>query len=397
MIMTSKSSSSFSVFKEVDESVSKPVIGSDGAARWQDFKVKNSKLLLGSGVGGGVGGGGSVAPALPLKKLDRVALGTTSIHDERTNESKIRKEAGDRELGAGYTTFKRKTNMEEIAERKRKKLVMDRVRPDDVPYFMEAETFEGYKFDYVFTTRDTRGTGYYWDGMDSLKKELGQETTNTHTSIDNENANDNDKGATAAAGAAAGATVSKTTSKEGIKGEIKVKKKKKKNDDRHQIFMPDEVGDEFNPMEQVALAIQRRSQAMSAPPSSFIGGGGDVSAAANTMAADAAALGVDARLLNHASSSTVASTTPSTTITSQSLEPELVVAGWESALDPASGKTFYFRRSTNERRWDKPTLSANEQTQQQLLPDGWKSALDAGSGQTYYYHTSGKTSWEKPI
>jgi hypothetical protein len=390
---SSKSSSSFSVFKEVDESVSKPVIGSDGAARWQDFKVKNSKLLLGSGVGGGVGGGGSVAPALPLKKLDRVALGTTSIHDERNNEIKIRKEAGDRELGAGYTTFKRKTNMEEIAERKRKKLVMERVRPDDVPYFLEAETFEGYKFDYVFTTRDTRGTGYYWDGMDSLNKELGQETTNTHTSIDHENANDDDEGATAT-----GATVSKTTTMEGTKGEIKVKKKKKKKNDRHQIiFMPDEVGDEFNPMEQVALAIQRRSQAICAPPSSFIGGGGDDIAAVNAMAADAAALGLDARLFNLASSSTVASTIPQEMTTSQSLEPELVAAGWESALDPASGKIFYFQRSTNERTWDKPSLSTSEQTQQQLLPDGWKSALDAGSGKTYYYHTSGKTSWEKPI
>ena len=41
----SSSSSSFSVFKEVDESVAKPVLGSDGAARWQDFMVKNSKLL----------------------------------------------------------------------------------------------------------------------------------------------------------------------------------------------------------------------------------------------------------------------------------------------------------------------------------------------------------------
>jgi hypothetical protein len=149
-------------------------------------------------------------------------------------------------------------------------------------------------------------------------------------------------------------------------------------------------------MEQVALAIQRRSQAMSAPPSSFIGGGGDDIAAVNTMAADAAALGLDARLLNLASSSTVASKKPQEMTTSQSLEPELVAAGWESALDPASGKTFYFRRSTNERTWDKPSL-VGAQTQQQLLPDGWKSVLDAGSGKTYYYHTSGKTSWEKPI
>ena len=163
--MSTKSSfSAFTIQNEVDESVAKPVLGSDGAARWQDFKG-NNKLPTTNKL--------SVAPAIPLKKLDRVALKTTSIRDEQANEAKIRKDAGDRELGAGYTVFKRKSDHEEIAEKKRKKLVLDRVRPDDVPYFIQAEAFEGYKFDYVFTTMESRGTGYYWDGMDSLKKELG--------------------------------------------------------------------------------------------------------------------------------------------------------------------------------------------------------------------------------
>lgn len=390
---SSSSSSSFSVFKEVDESVAKPVLGSDGAARWQDFKVKNSKLL--TPLGGG-GGGGSVAPALPLKKLDRVALGTTSIHDERTNEIKIRKEAGDRELGAGYTTFKRKTNLEETAERKRKKLVMERVRPEDVPYFIEAETFGGYKFDYVFTTRDTRGTGYYWDGMDSLKKELGQEISSTHNHKSIDDAYDD---ATISA-IATDDTVTKTAKKEGATEESKRKKKKKKNHDRDPMFLQEDAIDEFNPMEQVAQAIQRRSQALSAPPSSLMhGGSGNVDTVINTMAADAAALGVDSSLFNLKSSTVpVSSTTSASTMTSESLDSGLVALGWESALDPASGKSFYFRRSTNERRWDKPSLLSSEQIQQQeQLPDGWRSTLDTSSGKMYYYHTSGKTSWEKPI
>ena len=374
------SKSSFSVFKEVDESVAKPVLGSDGAARWQDFRVKNSKLLS-------LGGGG-VAPALPLKKLDRVALGTTSIHEERTNEIKIRREAGDRELGAGYTTFKRKTNTEEIAEKKRRKLVMERVRPDDAPYFLEAETFGGYKFDYVFTTRDTRGTGYYWDGMDSLKKELGKESSNVH-----EDETTAAPPPVAAASAAAASTLLISSVKDASK------KKKKIHIDHNPVFLPEDVIDEFNPMEQVAQAIQRRSHAMSTPTSSLMGGGGDAKIIINTLAADAAALGVDSRLLNNLTSSTVVSTTSAitNTTTSQSLEPGLVALGWESALDPASGKIFYFQRSTNERRWDKPSLSSSEHLHIQQLPDGWKSAWDEGSGKTYFYHTSGKTSWEKPL
>lgn len=334
-IMASSSKSSFSVFNDVDESVSKPVLGSDGAARWQDFKGNNkihtNKL--------------SVAPAIPLKKLDRIGLGTTSIRDEQANEAKIRKEAGDRELGAGYTVFKRKSDHEEIAEKKRKKLILERVRPDDMSYFIEAENFEGYKFDYVFTSRDTRGIGYYWDGMDSLKKEMGlPPTISTSESAANDN---NDADAT-------------------NKSKSKKKKKKRKIHESEPIF---EV-DEFNPMEQVAQAILRRKQASEGPPSSLLGVG------AATTASDAAALGADKRALNLA--------TPLET-----LEPKLVAAGWESAKDASSGKVYYFKRSTNETSWKKPALPAT-------LPNGWKETKDQSTGKTYYYHTSGKTSWSIP-
>ncbi|KAL3827550.1 hypothetical protein ACHAXA_002047 [Cyclostephanos tholiformis] len=325
--------SSFSAFNEVDESVAKPVLGSDGAARWQDFKSK-SKLDTKF----------SVAPAMPLKKLDR-ALGTKSIRDEQANEAKIRREAGDREAGAGYLVFKRKTDAEEVAERKRAKLVMDRVRPDDVPYFLEAASFEGYKFDYVFTTRDTRGTGYYWDGMDSLRKELGQPPTYTST----ESGNDDE-----------------------IATKNKPKKKKKK------IREPESTpeSDEFNPMEQVAQAMLRRMQAMGGPPSSLLG-------VANRLA-DAAALGADSSELELVANKA-----------HQSLEPELIAAGWETAKDPNSGKIYYFRRSTNERSWRKPDPPKTNYSEQ--LPDGWRSAKDQSSGKVYYYHMSGKTSWDKPI
>ena len=344
--MSKSSFSAFTIQNEVDESVAKPVLGSDGAARWQDFKG-NNKLPTANKF--------SVAPAIPLKKLDRVALKTTSIRDEQANEAKIRKDAGDRELGAGYTVFKRTSDHDEIAEKKRKKLVLDRVRPDDVPYFIQAETFEGYKFDYVFTTMESRGTGYYWDGMDSLKKELGLPPTV-------EGANNGDGGSIA----------TETTTKK------PKKKKKKRKAHEEPIF----ESDEMNPMEQIQQAILRRKQAMGALPSSLTG------VTNNTNAADAAALGADSRALDLAAPPSTAQII---------LEQELVAAGWESAKDPSSGKTYYFKRSTNERSWKKPVLlPMSFAGGEEHLPDGWKSTKDESSGKTYYYHTSGKTSWEKP-
>jgi len=47
---------------------------------------------------------------------------------------------------------------------------VERVRPEGATYFIKAETFDGWKEDYVFTTKKGRGTGYFWDGMDSVKK-----------------------------------------------------------------------------------------------------------------------------------------------------------------------------------------------------------------------------------
>jgi YHS domain-containing protein len=180
--------------------------------------------------------------------------------------------------------------------------------------------------------------------MDSLRKEMGQPPTYEAT----ESVNDDEE----------------TTKKS------KSKKKKKK------IHEPMPESDEFNPMEQVAQAILRRKQALDAPPSSLLG-------VTNTIA-DAAALGA----LELASY-----------ITPQSLEPELIAAGWESAKDPNSGKTYYFRRSTNERSWKKPDLPKrpDQESNGEQLPDGWKSAKDQSSGKEYYYHTSGETSWKKPL
>jgi hypothetical protein len=365
------SKSSYTAYNAVDDTVAKPVLGSDGAARWQTFRENNKAVDPNS----------SVAPLMPLKKLDR-ALGTQSLKDERANEAKIRSEAGDRALGEGYTEFKRKTDHEEHAARKRRKMILDRVRPDDAIYFIEAETFEGSKFDYVFTTRD-HGTGYYWDGMDSLKKELGQTTDEGNTNNDNTNSD------TAAAGTNADQKPEAT--------------KKKKKTKHHVNVVPE--ADPFNPMEQVAAAIARRNQALQAPPTFE----NDYS----TRVSDAAALGANVLAFSMASSA------------GDALDPSLVAAGWESAQDPGTSKVYYFNRKTNERSWSKPTVDANDGASitasdaamlgacvlaqqpaandgdalnSELVALGWQSTTDPSSGKTYYFNrNTNETKWTKPI
>ena len=329
--------SSFSVLNDVDKQTSKAVLGSDGAARWQDFR-SSSKIKAST----------SVAPAIPLKKLDR-ALGTKSISDERATEAKIRKDAGDRELNAGYTEFKRRNDHEEIAAQKKRKLILERVRPDDKPYFISAEAFEGSKFDYVFTTK-SRGTGYYWDGWDSMKRELEGGNDSTGDRIDATDQGDDD-----------------ITSKQidQLSSNPKVKKKKKKKRKLQETIIEN---DERNPMEQVAQALRRKQALHATAPMQR----------REVSVNDAVALGASTNL-------------NSTVNEAAAAKSDALPSGWESAEDPATGKTYYFCRSTAERSWKRPVSVADE------LPAGWKTAKDPSSSKMYYYHSaSGKTSWTKP-
>lgn len=291
------SKNSFDAFAAVDKLVSKPVLGSDGAASWQEFRKETKELQR-----------ESVAPALQVKRSDRLGTGLTSLSEERANEDKVRSEAGDAALGSGYTSFKKKNNAEEASERKRRKLIGKRVRSDKNQYYIAAETFKGWKFDYIFTTRDKR-TGYYWDGTDSIKKLNGVDLPTSNKTE---------------------ASVADPTSDSG-------KKKKKGNSEGEKsdggALMV--VNDPNNPLEQVASAIRRRNEALKAPP----------------------------------------------------IPAAPMCAGWDSAIDKATGKVYYFNLMTDQRSWHPPAAEA--------LPEGWKAADDA-SGKTYYYHSSGTTRWQKP-
>jgi hypothetical protein len=289
------SSKSYDAFSSVDKLVAKPVVGSDGAAAWQDFR-KETKMSAHT----------SVAPSMPLKKTDR--LSAASFGEERLVEDRVRNETGEAAVGEGYTTFRRKNTAEEAASRKKRKQIENRIRPDEKKYYIAATAFEGWKFDYVFTTRD-RGTGYYWDGHDSIKKLNGEELPEA----------------------------TEASSEVVMEQDEKPKRKKKKE---KEAAAPVIVDDPNNPMEQVANAIRRRNEALHAAP-----------------------LGL--------------------------------AAGWEVAVDPSCGKTYYFCRTTGERQWDRPT-AASSTAAALSLPPGWSVAKDASTGKEYFYHTSGETKWERP-
>lgn len=313
------SKSSFNVFKAVDDLVAKPVIGSDGAANWQDFQ-KESKQCLSNA---------SVAPHMPLKRADRLA-GITSVEEERKREKKIREQAGYAGESTGYTVFKRKNEAEEAAARKKRKQIENKVRPDEKKYFISAETFEGWKFDYVFTTRD-RGTGYYWDGMDSLKKLNGEGDFGEETGHD-----DADTGESAA------------------KQEDKPKKKKKKNK-KHAVVPPVVVDNPYNPMEQVADAIRRRNEALASggPPSALLGLPAGWEVATDSSGKTYYFCRASGERQWDRPTAPASSLSTATANSASAARPELPF-GWSVTKDESTGKEYYYH-TNGETRWERPT------------------------------------------
>lgn len=312
--------------------VAKTVFGSDGAASWQQFRNNTAELQR-----------DSVAPGLQVKRADRLGTGLTTLQQERLHESAVRKQHGHAAceckkfeesgcpfvqtthliclfaVGSGYSNFQKKHDAEEAANRKKRKRIENRIRPDEKKYFILAEVFDGWKFDYVFTTRD-RGTGYYWDGMDSLKKLRG-ELEEPESSAESQ--------------------TTETDPEKKRKPQLpdkKTKKKKKKASKQPPVF----VHNPNHPLEQVANAIRRRQAALNIPPSS-----------------------------------------------------NRLPAGWASAVDSTTGKTYFFNQGTGERQWDAPEIEGKYSAKSDL-PEGWSEAKDKGSGKTYYYHTNGETRWARP-
>jgi hypothetical protein len=302
---TSGVTSSFDAFAKVDEFVSKPVLGSEGAASWQVFRKDHKSNRP------------SAAPKAPLKKLDKLGTGFTTWEDERANEDKVRKEAGQADTGSGYTTFKKKNGSEEAAERKRIKQIEARIRPENQNFFIPAPTFQGWKFDYIFTTRPDRGTGYFWDGADSIKRLRGE-------LIEEEPAPPADN---------ADAEPAK---------EIKPKKKKRKKN-----AGPIMVNDPTNPQEQVAAALQKRNQ--------MLGGTADPTLPSGWEAARDPFSGKTyyyCRATGERKWDKPAA--PETNEDKKAEEAEKLSDGWKSAADKGTGKTYYYH-TNGETKWEKPS------------------------------------------
>jgi len=160
-IRSNNATSCSKIFTNVDKLVSKPVLGSDGAAKWQEWKNSTTCATTRKNHI-------STAPEMSIKRNDRLGTGMSSLEEERNYENNIRKEGGFKMIGEGYCNFKRK-KVDEIEENLNG---LKRIRPNDVPYYLVSEKFEGWKKDYIFTTRTPRGIGYYWDGMDTWKEKV---------------------------------------------------------------------------------------------------------------------------------------------------------------------------------------------------------------------------------
>jgi len=85
--------------------------------------------------------------------------------------------------------------------------------------------------------------------------------------------------------------------------------------------------------------------------------------------------------------------------------PNLLPAGWVVQHDPSSGYPYYVNMSTGVTQWEWPAAAppmpaapaAPVPPATPSLPPGWVSAVDPASGRAYYYNAaSGVTQWEPP-
>ena len=320
--------SSFDAFSKVDELVSKPVLGSEGAASWQAFRKDttnvNDRLRV------------SVAPKAPLKKQDRLGTGFSSWEEERAHEARVRDRAGHAGANSGYTSFKkdRSAAEEEAISRKRKARVEARKRPDDEVYFIPSKVFDGWKFDYVFTTKNNV-TGYYWDGMDSVKKERGE-------SLPEEKKNR----------ISSSSSSPSTKHFEGNDAPHPKKTKKKSKKKKGPVIRHDPN----NPMEQMQAILERRNQTL---------------------------MGITTTQTNHdLPSGWEAAKDPST--------------GNSYYFHRATGDRTWEKPKTSADGACSSTKDHDNEATSEALPAGWKSDVDQATGKLYYHHTSGETTWTKP-
>ena len=316
---SSSADNAYDVFHKVDALVSKPVSGSTQALHWQTFRHDKQSTTTSKA---------SVAPMAPLSKSQR-ASGFASWKDEQAHEANLRLQRQEAPLHQGYTTFDKshQDQQEQQLTKKQMKRIQSKIRPEDKEYFIPAATFQGAKFDYVFTTRPDRGTGYFWDGSDSVKR-LQQPTA-----VNNSGTGDD-------AGAVVQAETTTIRNEKRLEpptaGEVteasdqpRTKKKKKQQ-------APKIVETSNHPLEQVAALLQSRQQS-TLPPGW-------------EQATDVATK--QPYYFNR--------TTGERSWERPQLQPEVssnetTGSEWNAATDATTGKTYYYN-GAGETRWDDPNV-----------------------------------------
>ena len=310
----SSTADAYDVFQKVDALVSKPVSGSTQALHWQTFRQDKLKSTT------------SAAPMAPLSKSQR-ASGFASWKDEQAHEATLRLQRNEAPLHQGYTTFDKshQDQQDQQLTAKQRKRILAKIRPEDKDYFIPAATFQGAKFDYIFTTRPDRGTGYFWDGSDSVKR-LQQPTTTDNTGttkIETITASQQET--------TAGQSEKRAeppTSDKGNEVDEKPRAKKKKKQ------APTIIETNNHPLEQVAALLQSRQQQSALPP------GWEQATDMSTQ---------QPYYFNPA------------TVERSWERPQLQAAPksdaagskWNAATDATTGKTYYYN-AAGETRWDDP-------------------------------------------
>jgi WW domain len=314
----SSSTTAYTAFNSVDEVVAKPVVGSNGAAKWQSFQ-QQTKIVPAA----------SVAPTAPLKATDRAA-GFTSWHEERAHATAIRTED---QVSAVYTHFGAQKGSADGLTKKERKRIESRRIGEDQEYFMpsssESKTFERWKFDYVFTTKDSHGTGYYFDGMDSLKKLRGEElpeaVESAFKAVEKSRTADDSK-----------RTKTKESNPSGENDDRVQKKKRKRSSTVTIVNLPN------HPLEQVAAVLSAR-QAAEQQQQAQLPAGWEVAMSS-----------LDQKQYYFNRTTGERTWTKPTIAVAPTSTTGATTTIWHQARDRASGKDYYYNPTTGETVWERP-------------------------------------------
>ena len=324
---------SLKAFNDVDDTMAKPVFGSDGAASWQKWSSEGvGKRALGHGP---------------------VVQKSQEWEKERELDRQVRRDNGGPERGV-YSNFNTKEekggNQAQNADEGATASVGDDFSSaeqendttNNVAEFIFSEEFEGEKEGYVYEVRgDDVG---YWHvgsstpaGQPAAEKQDQQSPAKEEKKKKNKKKRDHRESSRTVDDSILHAGVPPPLGGPVSESRKKKKKRMKKKSTSEQEQEQEQEQSGYQPLATQALTDVEKAIA-----------------ARNARVAE------------------------------EEDRQSLAALGWYTQIDKASGKSFYYNRKTSETCWEHP-----------LRPQGWSSAQD-GAGRTYYFHPDGRTSWTMP-